>query len=114
MDKLQVVCLDAPVSSFSEALVCLAGAIGHHKAGVIGKACKVGCQHGLKPLSSTHEQHQHEYAPEDAEGGKERAGLVAGEGVENLFPFVAVEKSRNWGKMGYCFFHPLKASMGFT
>ena len=90
-NQLYVTCLDRPHAPLLETLVCLAGGRCHHEARVVGEPSEVVGEGGFQPSSASHQQQEHEHAPEDAERCQERAGLVASEGAEYLTPLVAVE-----------------------
>ena len=89
-DALHVGHFEVPASSFAEAFVGLARLLGEDEARVGGKTFEFFTQLLLHALAASHEGHEHEDAPEYAEGREQASRLVAGDGDEDFLAGIFV------------------------
>jgi len=89
-DALHVGHFEVPAPPLAEALVGFARGLGEEEARVGGEAFELLAQFLLHALAASHEGHEHEDAPEYAEGRQQAPRLVAGDGDEDFLAGIFV------------------------
>ncbi len=89
--SLHVLVGHRPLPSLSKAMIRLGGGVRENHSRVCGKAGKLLCQRLLQSVASTYQRHEHEQSPEHAEARKQRAALVARQGIENFAKAINVK-----------------------